>query len=621
MEGDTNMCGIAGMMRFDQQPIHESELQTMLNQIAHRGRDDQGIVAINQQLMLGHRRLSIIDLDKSASQPMSLGNHLCVTYNGEIYNYQDLRKYLSQRQYQFKTNSDTEVLLAAYDYWGEDCVKYLNGMFAFALWDGKKEQLFCTRDQLGIKPFYYLLTPTFFAFASESKALAHFCDKCLNMQAVYAYLLSMYVPTDASIYANIYKLSPAHTLIITPRGKPILKRYWQITQFETAGSAGHQHHLKLADLGHHLRGAIQRQLQSDVPVGGFLSGGVDSGLITALAAQYCTRYHTYSIGYEGLSADENELPHAKHIANRYGTKHTEVHLDAHSAMTYLTQSLQHLSEPIADPAIVGTYILAQAAARDGVKVLLNGTGGDEIFSGYTRYTGQLSMRRKLFLLLPTWSKIFVNYLPLAHKTKTRMQHLPLDMLFSTGGSYQLADRMINDKFLFKKCLTNIVNALKMPAYTSEHQLYQRMLVDVHTYLPDELLFLLDQMTMAHTIEGRVPLLDINVVTTAFQFRANQHIKDGQTKTILKEIAIPYLGHKQVKRKKQGFAGSTYWWVKYNFAAFIEGIANMKSIPGFDYFNIDDYKNFDTLDANQANDIFILYCFNRWYEYQRMDNRA
>lgn len=611
------MCGIAGIMRFDQQPMHKNDLQAMLDKIAHRGRDHQGIVAINPHLMLGHRRLSIIDLDESASQPMFLGKHLCVTYNGEIYNYQELKKYLMQRQYQFKTKSDTEVLLAAYDYWGEDCVKYLNGMFAFALWDGKKERLLCARDQLGIKPFYYLLTPTFFAFASESKALAHFCDKRLNMQAVYTYLLSMYVPTDASIYENVYKLSPAHTLTITPRGKQMIQRYWQIAHFETHGAGGHQHHQQLENLSHLLRNAIKRQLQSDVPVGGFLSGGIDSGLITALAAQYCMTYHTYSIGYEGLSADENELPHAKIIANRYGTKHTEVNVNAACAMTYLTQSLQHLSEPIADPAIVGTYMLAECAAQDGVKVLLNGTGGDEIFSGYTRYTGQLSMRRKLFLLLPKWSKTFVNYLPLAHKTKTRMQHLPLDMLFSTGGSYQLAAQIINDQYLLNKCLTNIVDDLQMPAYDSEHQLYQRMLVDVHTYLPDELLFLLDQMTMAHTIEGRVPLLDIDVVTAAFQFKANHHIKDGHTKKILKDIATPYLGNKHVMRKKQGFAGSTYWWVKHNFAVFIDGIANTKTIAGFEHFRIDDYIKYHTLDANRANDIFMLYCFNQWYEHQKI----
>lgn len=605
------MCGIAGIMRFDQKPLREESLQTMLDNIAHRGRDHQGIASPNPHLMLGHRRLSIIDLNNHASQPMFLGDALCITYNGEIYNYRELKKYLIEHHYQFKTKSDTEVLLKAYDYWGENCVKHLNGMFAFAIWDNKKEQLFCARDQLGIKPFYYLKTPTFFAFASESRALSHFCNKRLNQQALYSYLLSMYVPTNASIFADICKLSPAHTLTLNLLGNQTIKRYWQISQLEREEEDACQSRERLC---YQLQNAVSRQLQSDVPVGGFLSGGIDSGIITALAAENVHEYHTYSIGYEGLSADENELPYAKHIAKRYGTKHTEVSVDAQTAMSYLAKALQHISEPIADPAIVGTFMLAECAAKDGVKVLLNGTGGDEIFSGYTRYTGHLSLRRKLFLLLPKWSKTFIPYLPLAHKTKKRIVHLPLDMLFSTGGSYHLAAQIIQDRNILDECLTHIINNTQMPLYEKEHPLYQRMLVDIHTYLPDELLFLLDQMTMAHTIEGRVPLLDIDVVTEAFKFKAKKHIEGGQLKKILKEIALPYLGKTHIERKKQGFAGSTYWWVKHNFSAFIDGISEVQSIPGFEYFKIDHYRKRDELNARRANDIFILYCFSQWYNH-------
>lgn len=610
------MCGIAGMMRFDGATICEDEIQSMLDKIAHRGRDHQGIVSITSSLILGHRRLSIIDLNKNASQPMYFGEHLCITYNGEIYNYRALRKSLMQRQYQFKTDSDTEVLLAAYDFWGKECVKHLNGMFAFAIWDGKKQQLFCARDHIGIKPFYYLLTPTFFAFASESKALAHLCEKQLNMQAVYAYFLSMYVPATASIYANIRKLAPAHTLTITPQGKHTLLRYWQISQFETHDDC---HYLdELEGLHQHLQNAIKRQLQSDVPIGGFLSGGIDSGLITAIATKHSKAYHTYSIGYEGMLADENELPHAKSVAERFGAKHTAVHVDAKEALHYLNKALSGMSEPIADPAMVGTYILAECAATDGVKVLLNGTGGDEVFSGYTRYTGQLSLKRKLFLSLPKWSKYIINYLPLARKTKIRLRHLPLDMLMSTGGSYHLTAQMINHKKNLHQCLLQIVNDISMPLYDDQHQLYQRMLVDIHTYLPDELLFLLDQMTMAHTVEGRVPLLDIDIVKTAFKFKGDQHIsiKDGQTKRILKELAMPYLGVKHITRKKQGFAGSSYWWVKENFQSFIAAIAEIKTLPGFHNIDIDDYSDLSMLDIRRANDIFIMYCFNQWYQYQR-----
>ena len=284
-------------------------------------------------------------------------------------------------------------------------------------------------------------------------------------------------------------------------------------------------------------------------------------------------------------------------------------------MSSLREALSHLSEPILDPAIIGMYLLSAHAARDGVKVLLNGTGGDEIFSGYTRYTGQLSRKRKLFMRMPRGLKFMMPYLPLSNKTKLRMQHLSLDMLFSTGGSFALAESMMCDKSKRNEVrrLQKIAEDLSFPAHLGEDLLYQRMLFDMHAYLPNELLFLLDQMTMAHTLEGRVPLLDIDVIKAAFQFNAKDHIQDGQTKALLKAVATPYLGKEHVHRKKQGFAGSTHWWVKENFSAFLEGIADINSIDELRALDIDTYANEKHLNAASANEIFILYCFNTWYK--------
>lgn len=607
------MCGIAGIMRFDDKPISKEAIEMILQQLSHRGRDHQGIVAIQPNLVLGHRRLSIIDLNHKAHQPMFYGKHLCITYNGEIYNYRELRKYLEDHQYHFKTQSDTEVILAAYDHWQEELVHHLNGMFAFALWDDEKRRLFCARDPLGIKPFYYLLTPTFFAFASESKALAHLCDRRLNRQAVYEYLLCMYVPTKASFFADIQKLLPAHTLSVTAKTHHE-KRYWQISEFEIdEQQKGEDARPSLEAIHEKLKVAVKRQLRSDVPIGGFLSGGIDSGLITALAREHCHQYHTYSIGYEGTATLNNELPYAKRLAHRYGTKHTEVYLTAQSVMPYINNAIRHFSEPIADPALLGTYVLAQYAAKDGVKVLLNGTGGDEIFAGYTRYTGQLSRLRQLFIACPQELKKIIAYLPFTLKTKMRMKNLSLDMLLSAGGSYQLFAQMIHHKKHLQPTLLQMIENLLMPHYTNRHTLYQRMLVDMHTYLPHELLFLLDQMTMAHTLEGRVPLLDKEIVESAFQFKAKQHIKGGQTKTLLKTIASGYLGEQHVRRQKQGFAGSTEYWVKQNFNDFVDGIADVQSIAGCEHFNIDHYTNFEMLTPKRANDLFILYCLNTWYK--------
>jgi asparagine synthase (glutamine-hydrolysing) len=604
------MCGIAGIFRFDDAVVKRTAVERILNALSHRGVDHVG-VALNAELSktvqigLGHRRLSIIDLDATGAQPMFFADRqIGVTYNGEIYNYRELKDFLQKKSYHFETNTDTEVLLAAYHYWGKDCVKHFNGMFAFALWDENKKQLFCARDPVGIKPFYYFISPAYFAFASESLALAHLENSTLNAAAVGSYFLSMYVATDESIFSHIKKLPPGYTLTINSKGDRVFEKFWSINQFQGMASDA----ASLDNLRNTLETAVTRQLQSDVPVGGFLSGGIDSGLITALAAQQCQKYYTYSAGYEGL--ENNELMQAKYIAERYGTRHTEVMITAADAMSSLDKALQHLSEPVADPAIVATYLLSQLAARDGVKVLLNGTGGDEAFGGYTRYTGQLSLKRKMFAWLPPTLKKSLGLLPLNAKIKSRLQNISLDMMFSTGGSYALARQFARHDF--KPILKQLAQRFSALMPKRVPLLYQQMLFDLQVYLPDQLLYLLDQMTMAHTIEGRVPLLDLDVIKCAFNFSAKDHLRGGQTKAILKSVAQRHLGKEHIERKKQGFAGSSSWWVKQNYPAFIEVIAEMKSIPLFEKFNLDAFLKIDKFDEAHTNDIFIMYCFSQWY---------
>ncbi len=605
------MCGIAGMFRFDQTAVKRPTLQKILDRISHRGTDHIGL-AINAEISnsahlgLGHRRLSIIDLAPAGAQPMFFADHkLSVTYNGEIYNYLELKDFLQKKSYHFETHTDTEVLLAAYHYWGSDCVNHFNGMFAFALWDEAKQQLFCARDPLGIKPFYYYLSNKYFAFASESLALAHLENANLNAPAVVSYFLSMYVATDESIFTNIKKLAPGSTLTMNTHGVPMFKKFWSIEQFQ--GTSANESSLE--NLRATLETAVTRQLQSDVPVGGFLSGGIDSGLITALAAPQCKKYFTYSAGYEGL--ENNELAQAKLIAERFGTQHTEVMITAAAAMSSLDKALQHLSEPVADPAIVATYLLSQLAAGDGVKVLLNGTGGDEAFGGYTRYTGQLSLKRRLLAWLPRSLKQSLGLLPLNAKMKSRLQNISLDMMFSTGGSYALAQQL--GRHDFKPMLKKLAQRFAALQPKRLPLLYQQMLFDMQVYLPDQLLYLLDQMTMAHTIEGRVPLLDVDVIKCAFNFSAREHLRGGQTKAILKTVAAKHLGTEHVTRKKQGFAGSSSWWVRQNFPAFIEAIAELRTLPLFEKFNVDAFLKMDQADESHTNDIFIMYCFSKWYQ--------
>lgn len=613
------MCGIAGIIRFDGATVSSHDIQTMLDKIAHRGQDNVGIETGSKKnndstslskfsdIGLGHRRLSIIDLNNSSSQPMYYADrNLCITYNGEIYNYIDLRNLLEKKSYVFKTQSDTEVLLAAYHFWGKDCVLHLNGMFAFAIWDEKNKLLFCARDHLGIKPFYYITKNNYFAFASETSALTHLENRSLNHNSILAYFLSMYIPGNESIYNGIDKLPPGHTLSMQHDGKLTIEKYWSINAFNQVPPSEPQ----LEKLEQLLQESIKRQIHSDVPIGGFLSGGVDSGLITALAAPHVSTYHTYSVGYEGLI--DNELPYAKKIAERYGTRHKEITISALDAMHYLDKSLKTTCEPISDPSIVATYMLSEIAAQDGVKVLLNGTGGDEIFGGYTRYSGQLSFKRKLFLTLPPLLKKGIQSLLSNSKIKARLRHPSLDMIFSTGGSYHLANHLSTDKdqfysFLYKLGMdTTYLTKKKIPL------LYKQMLFDMQVYLPNELLFLLDQMTMSHTIEGRVPLLDIHLIEESFKLISHSHINKNNTKILLKKIATPYLGIEHVNRKKLGFAGSTFWWVKQNYTRFIEAISEIRKIPHFEKLNIDAYSNINKLTVSHTNDIFMLYCFYQWH---------
>ncbi len=324
------MCGIAGIIRFDGRPIDEAFIHGVAEGLAHRGRDSQGVlfgsavisargnISRTAEIALAHRRLSIIDLNQESAQPMSYADGgLWIVFNGEIYNYIELREELVHRGHHFRTRSDTEVILASYVEWGEECVKKFNGMFAFALWDEKGQKLFCARDHVGIKPFYFHCGNGFFAFASEAKPLAKGLGKALDSDGVLSYLLCMYVAGNKSMFEGVEKLPPATAMTIGADGVRRIWRYWSLEKFATAVLTPDSDR----ELTRAIEDAVALQLRSDVPVGVLLSGGVDSTLITAIAAGKISSFHTFTIGYEGMAVDERA--HAKNIARRYGTIHHE----------------------------------------------------------------------------------------------------------------------------------------------------------------------------------------------------------------------------------------------------------------------------------------------------------
>lgn len=613
------MCGIAGIIRFDGMPAAPQDLQGMLDRLVHRGRDHCGMVVgsadrLSQKanIALGHRRLSIIDLSEDAVQPMSYDEgRLWISFNGEIYNYRELRLELLADGYRFQTASDTEVILASYMKWGDQCVRHLNGMFAFALWDEDRGRLFCARDHLGIKPFYYFRAVDFFAFASESKALRQFHGNHLEPDALAAYLLGLYVPADWSIFRGVAKLLPGHIMTVETSGRLVTSRYWQIRHVADREDIPATRKALEEDL----KRAVSRQLRSDVPVGALLSGGVDSGMIVALASSQGAQLNTYSIGFEGQAA--SELPAAAEIAAAFQTVHHEAQITAADSIALLDTSLGHLSEPIADPAIVPSYVLSEMAAADGVKVLLSGTGGDEIFGGYDRYVG-VNLSRRLFTSTPEWLRVSAgSLLPPASKLGARLRNASLDMLFTTGGSFDLCAALLGDDKQMEGFLGRLSGAIPAPFATERLPLlYKQMSFDMSAYLPDEILLLLDQMTMAHTIEGRVPLLDVDVVEAAFRFPPRSHASRHKTKILFRDIAAGYLGESHVWRKKQGFAGPVTCWVTENLQLFREVAISTLDIPGMDVVAPEVFRlcaGSAAPNRRQAHALFILYCLRRWHD--------
>ena len=620
------MCGIAGTIRFDGGAVDADAVARMLARLHHRGQDrcevrvgsmhsrEDGAMSRRANVALGHRRLSIIDLSDCASQPMSYAEgRLWISFNGEIYNYIELRDELRALGYSFTTQSDTEVILAAYDCWGEGCVRRFNGMFAFALWDDATQRLFCARDHLGIKPFYFHRSGKELAFASESQALRDWHHNTLNPDALASYLLGLYVPAGWSIFAGVAKLLPGHTLTAHSSGEVTITRYWHLSRIADLEDTP----LARAEMERLLDRAVTRQLRSDVPVGALLSGGVDSATIVALAARQQHDLYTYSVAFEGHPV--NELPAAAAIAKRYGTRHREVMLGEKESMGNLDAALAHLSEPIADPSLVPSFVLPRLATSDGVRVLLSGTGGDEIFGGYERYVGGASWQRRVLSAMPEAARLLASrMLPRASKLGARLASPYLDMLFTTAGSFDLFAAMMTRGEIRADFLDRLTSAFPDPHVRNDSLLYKQMGFDLSVYLPDEILYLFDQMSMASTIEGRVPLLDVDVVEMSFRFPPRSHVNGGRTKVLFREIAEPLLGHEHVWRKKHGFSGPVPWWVNHNRRRFADAAHSIVEIPGLEGLDVTAVLGLDRqgeLGEEASHALFILYCLRRWYDHQ------
>lgn len=566
------MCGIVGSARSaDGAPLSMQDVRRMAAAIVHRGPDDEGFYA-TPEVILGMRRLSIIDLAGGHQPIANEDQSLWVVCNGEIYNFRELRADLIARGHTFRTGSDVEVILHLYEEYGVAFVERIAGMYAIALWDQRQQRLILVRDRFGQKPLYYSTDANGLLFASEVKAMLACAPRlrAIEPQAVREYLSLGYAVAPTTIFKGVRKLPPASMLIWERSGWRV-ERYWQLPG-EVRNDLSEAQWVEA--IREELRRAVREHMVSDVPIGAFLSGGIDSSAVVALMAEQSAEpINTYSIGYGGPGAASyyNELSFAGAVARRYRTNHREILVAPHVA-TLLPKLLWHVEEPISDSAIVTTYLVAELAARS-VKVILSGVGGDELFAGYRRYLGEHYSQR--YQQLPLWLRQRVlrplaealpsarssRFMDLARYAKKfiRAHELPWSQ------QYREFIEICSRERLARLLLRNPDSGDGFDAVaageTAADPLLRLMRVDAQTQLPEDLLLLTDKVTMATSIECRVPFLDHSLAELAARIPASMKMRRGQMKYLLKQAVTGILPQEILTRSKRGFGAPMGVWLK------------------------------------------------------------
>lgn len=565
------MCGIHGIIHLDGSSADSGLLPRMGHVTAHRGPDDEGMHT-DGPCAIGMRRLSVIDISGGHQPLSSHDGRAWLVCNGEIYNFRELRRDLEARGHVFKTRSDSEVVLYAYLEYGDSFVERLNGMFGFALWDGIRQRLLIGRDRLGIKPIYIANSGKRLAFASEAKALLELpgVDRDLDSASVASYLQLGYVPAPQSIFRGVRKLPPA-TLLVVEGGRVEQRRYWRVPSEVDPSLSEDQWVDRVRS---RMEQSVRMQMVSDVPLGAFLSGGVDSsGVVAYMARASKDPIKTYAIGFGGGRADEfyNELPYARRVAKLFGTQHREIVVKP-DVVGLLPRLLWHMDEPMADTAFITTYLVSEFARRD-VTVILSGVGGDELFGGYRRYLGNHYQAK--FERLPRWlqsgARALGERLPSdRHSPLLNTLRLAKGFLAGTGqgiearyGSYVQVFSPSATRLLLRGRNEERIDALAaaFQMATSKDALNRMMVVDAETQLPDDLLMLTDKMSMAVSLECRVPFLDHELVEVAARMPEQVKVRKGRLKHVMKRALADVLPPDILDRRKRGFGTPMGAWLK------------------------------------------------------------
>lgn len=569
------MCGIAGKVSLNSKAITSSEITRMTDAIAYRGPDDQGqFLSSDKKVGLGHRRLAIIDLSPLGHQPMSYLGRYQIVFNGEIYNYLEERERLLADGYVFRSQSDTEVIMALYDKYQEKCLDHLRGMFSFVIYDQKEHRIFGARDRVGKKPLKYYLDDKVFIFASELKAILTQpeCPKEPDYVAIHHYLTLQYCPSPSTGFKGIKKLLPAHYFYLDLQtGKMTVKSYWHLDYSHKLQLSENAWKEKILDK---LEESVRLRMISDVPLGAFLSGGIDSSAVVGMMSRHSTQpVKTFSIGFEEEAF--NELPYARRIAEKFGTDHTEFIVQP-NAMEVLPMLVRHYEEPYADSSALPTYYVSKLT-RDHVTVALNGDGGDENFAGYSRYSvmkfgAKYEKMRFLHnsLVAPavgvmsaTIPHTFFERLNRFSKTLKedyRRRYLSYTSFFTEEQKVNLYTEEFKQKVAHYDTYGFIAQQF-VDAKTPD-PLDQTVYADIVTYLPDDLLAKVDIASMAVSLEGRSPFLDHELLEMTAQIPSNLKIKGlDNKKYILKKALEDLLPHDVMHRPKRGFSMPIDAWFR------------------------------------------------------------
>lgn len=664
------MCGICGEIRPDKN-LRIETVKKMCEVLRHRGPDDTGMVFFRGdehvevmdshrlhpgdkrgdqrrdkgedkgfEVGLGHCRLSIIDLSESGHQPMcNEDRSVWIVFNGEIYNFQTLRLRLEEKGYSFKSKSDTEVILHAYEEWGVECLEYLRGMFAFAIWDAKQRKLFLARDRMGKKPLVYAKRRGRFIFASEIKSILQDEDfgKGIHLPALHHYLTFQYVPSPDSIFHGIRKLPPAHYLLYDGSGEPRIERYWKFKFGSNERTPrGLRHWCDL--IRNELEESVKLRLISDVPLGVFLSGGVDSSLIVGIMAKFHgTPIKTFSIGFEEKEFDE--LSYARAVSGHFSTEHHEFVVRP-NAIEILPKLVWYYNEPFADASAIPTYYLAHLT-RDYVKVILTGDAGDENFAGYKRY-----LRGKwvaLFTRLP--ERIRTDLFPRGVRALSsfhwrdaslnRLADFMESLSVNQGRNYGEQIKVFNDKekeLIYTEDLRNELGKIDSFDYLLEKydeaetkDLLEKLLyVDIHSYLPEDLLVKMDIATMANSVEARAPFLDHKFMEIVAGIPSHLKLRGWVTKFILKKAFSDLLPEAILKRRKMGFGVPVSRWLRKELKTYVAEILLDRRTMNRGYFRRDGIerllKEHEQMHYDHSAKIWALLVLEIWFRVF-MDNKG